>query len=772
MQQWLNLFVQFSKPVLTTIIYTGINTWLDVLQEKIQERHRQKAKSFVKALGTKQNHFYQQSINNNFASKTPLDKEIYSPILVEQKNWPLRLSAEKVLEKVGDNNSLIIFLAPPHKTFPEFSDLAINATDFEQKLSQNLREFIEKKYSLYAPNKKIVFLGELWQHSHFYGETSIQLLFEQLQTIPCLILETKIHGQEILFNVVYWQKNARKYNYSTIFNFNYQNFLKESAKTRVSQWKNTRSQLLNLGKTDEDLQRLGGICEQNYALLEELEVLENAGIKIEKLKVSYQFDAEDYELLCQFLSVCHCLIGGWIADIHYLINDNISPHLGTWLLSLGEVFSKFDNQSSILEMTIYLYEDILTVLGQESSEDVPELALKLAESLLNLSDTTCNFEPLIYSFTCWRNKHQLPETPTVEQLKQVRSTLNQKDQNYLSHLKQFLDNLTNHDKLENIREIVDILTSKTANTQLSNPEKFQLQQTVTTVPEKVLFIAWDKKGYELISLKDNHCLKLWYFEPQQESLLLTHQFNDNSGQISVVTTSADRQFLAISQNTNKRSYIKVLRLSTRQVHRTLLGHKKPIYAMAIHLGTHSFIASSCHKIKLWDVQTGKSWLTLFGHKEAVSCLAISRDGQTLMSGSMDTTLRIWNLNQGSLCRTLTGHRGKINTVLLSEDGKTLISGSADKTIKLWDIKTGNLLQSLTGHLGSVSTLCLYHSYLLSGDVTGQIYLWELTTGKLLQTLVAHEQTIQTLSISPDGQRLISGCVGGKVQLWMLPVLTY
>jgi len=37
----------------------------------------------------------------------------------------------------------------------------------------------------------------------------------------------------------------------------------------------------------------------------------------------------------------------------------------------------------------------------------------------------------------------------------------------------------------------------------------------------------------------------------------------------------------------------------------------------------------------------------------------------------------------ALIRTLTGHTGKVNSVAISPDGQTLVSGSDDKTIKVW-----------------------------------------------------------------------------------------
>lgn len=73
------------------------------------------------------------------------------------------------------------------------------------------------------------------------------------------------------------------------------------------------------------------------------------------------------------------------------------------------------------------------------------------------------------------------------------------------------------------------------------------------------------------------------------------------------------------------------------------------------------------------------------HLDEVKSVAISPDGQTLISGSADTIIKIWCLNTAKLKHTLTGHSDAVNSVTVSPDGQILVSGSADKTIKIWRV---------------------------------------------------------------------------------------
>ena len=50
--------------------------------------------------------------------------------------------------------------------------------------------------------------------------------------------------------------------------------------------------------------------------------------------------------------------------------------------------------------------------------------------------------------------------------------------------------------------------------------------------------------------------------------------------------------------------------------------------------------------------------------------------------------------QVSASKILQGHTNQVGAVAISPDGKTIASSSVDETIKLWDINTGDCLTTL------------------------------------------------------------------------------
>ena len=86
-------------------------------------------------------------------------------------------------------------------------------------------------------------------------------------------------------------------------------------------------------------------------------------------------------------------------------------------------------------------------------------------------------------------------------------------------------------------------------------------------------------------------------------------------------------------------------------------------------------------------------LRILGYAGNVESVAISPDGQTLVSGDSKGMIKVWDLSTGKEMHSLTGHTGNVESVAISPDGQTLVSAgvesriSADteSTIKVWGV---------------------------------------------------------------------------------------
>ncbi|KAF7777462.1 hypothetical protein Agabi119p4_3534 [Agaricus bisporus var. burnettii] len=84
-------------------------------------------------------------------------------------------------------------------------------------------------------------------------------------------------------------------------------------------------------------------------------------------------------------------------------------------------------------------------------------------------------------------------------------------------------------------------------------------------------------------------------------------------------------------------------------------------------------------VKLWDIETGETLRTFFGHIEGV--WAVASDKLRLVSGSHDRTIKVWSREEGKCTSTLVGHQAAVSCLALGED--KIVSGSDDNDIKIW-----------------------------------------------------------------------------------------
>jgi WD40 repeat protein/predicted Ser/Thr protein kinase len=200
---------------------------------------------------------------------------------------------------------------------------------------------------------------------------------------------------------------------------------------------------------------------------------------------------------------------------------------------------------------------------------------------------------------------------------------------------------------------------------------------------------------------------------------------------------------------------------TRPSKATTTGKHRPFFGFV-----SSFLPSFLPTIPLTNPwHNTQLHRTLSGHSDVIRSVAISPDGQTLVSGSYDRTIKLWALYTGKLLRTLPGHSHRVTCISISPDGRTLASSSYDRTIKLWALRTGDLLYTLSGHSGRVRYIAFSPDGKTLISSGGEIKVWAVHTGKLLRTLAARSHADRLIAFNPDGKTCVTGSLDGTIELW-------
>lgn len=165
------------------------------------------------------------------------------------------------------------------------------------------------------------------------------------------------------------------------------------------------------------------------------------------------------------------------------------------------------------------------------------------------------------------------------------------------------------------------------------------------------------------------------------------------------------------------------------------------------------------------------------HSASVNSLAISVDGQILVSGSTDKTLKAWNLVTGEEIHTFSGHSDSVLSVAISLDGKILASAGADRMIGVWNLKTRQPIQFLGGHSGQVMSVAFHPKnnklFSGSGDKTIKVWdkVWERINQPATHTHAKHSSGVTSIAISSDGQTLVSGSYDKTIIVWPAHIIT-
>lgn len=143
---------------------------------------------------------------------------------------------------------------------------------------------------------------------------------------------------------------------------------------------------------------------------------------------------------------------------------------------------------------------------------------------------------------------------------------------------------------------------------------------------------------------------------------------------------------------------------------------------------------------------------LNGHSHSVR--AIAAHGDTLVSGSYDSTVRVWKISTGETLHRLQGHTQKVYSVVLDHERNRCISGSMDNLVKVWSLDTGSLLFNLDGHASLVGLLDLREDRLVSAAADSTLRIWDPEYGQCKSVLTAHTGAITCFQ--HDGRKVISG----------------
>ena len=191
-------------------------------------------------------------------------------------------------------------------------------------------------------------------------------------------------------------------------------------------------------------------------------------------------------------------------------------------------------------------------------------------------------------------------------------------------------------------------------------------------------VAFNPDGTKAISGSVDGTARIWDLANAQELFKL----DGHDALVSAVAFSADGT-KAITGSFDG-SVVWWNAITGKEIRR-LDGAAKAIFAVTLHPKEKLAALAADRQIILWDYSTGEVPMRWDAHRGAISCVAYSDDGLSLITGGDDGPVKIWDAKTGKVSVELAGHGGSIRSVSLKPGGKWALSASADGTAKLWDV---------------------------------------------------------------------------------------
>lgn len=165
--------------------------------------------------------------------------------------------------------------------------------------------------------------------------------------------------------------------------------------------------------------------------------------------------------------------------------------------------------------------------------------------------------------------------------------------------------------------------------------------------------------------------------------------------------------------------------------------------------------SSAARFVVWDVDTGKRRQAPPGHESRVSSLAYSPNGQFLITGSLDRTVRLWRAATAEHLAVLANHEDEITAVSFSADGSQAASSSKSGEVQVSEVPSGRTIAHFRVERAAQKLAFTDDGKrLLFGgqERRNKIHCWDIGLSKELHqtNLFDHE----VIAISPGGTRAL------------------
>jgi U3 small nucleolar RNA-associated protein 13 len=197
----------------------------------------------------------------------------------------------------------------------------------------------------------------------------------------------------------------------------------------------------------------------------------------------------------------------------------------------------------------------------------------------------------------------------------------------------------------------------------------------------------NSKAVYVLTAGESGLLKIWDLVAKQ----IVHQQQNNTNPLGIDYTVLDVENSRLLVVTNDQNII-IHRTEDLQSERTIVGFNDEIIDIKYLTNAELVAATNSEQVRAFTLPDfscrvfGQNQPDGVQHKDIVLCVAISKDGRFVASGSKDQKIIIWDAKSGKSLLQLVGHAADVTCLtFFNKTSRYLVSGSKDLTWKIWDL---------------------------------------------------------------------------------------
>jgi WD40 repeat protein len=283
---------------------------------------------------------------------------------------------------------------------------------------------------------------------------------------------------------------------------------------------------------------------------------------------------------------------------------------------------------------------------------------------------------------------------------------------------------------------------------------------------------------------------------------LVHQLKNQPYRLAALAFSPDIATLAGGGGDRQ---IRLWDMKTGELRSSFTGHRDWIASVAYSPSGKTIASASCNwgfhrshgwelpagspaeqsEWRLWDVDSGKLLRTV-GATGRMLCVTISPGGTSLACG-IDQEVRLFDLAGDGEGRVVARHDATVTSIAFTPDGEAIVSGSHDQTVKRTNLATRKVEWRAPGYFEQVNSVALSDdgSLLVTGSSDhrfargklqagekhigpGAVRLWDARTSRMLRRLGEPAEQVMAVALSADARQVAAGGAiagGGFVNVW-------